>query len=608
MESKFSAWASALALTALTALTALAGCATPAAPADIRDIAQMRPEGASGYTDKPGWPTSRFAVATANPLATQAGYQIIQSGGSAVDAAIAVQMVLNLVEPQSSGLGGGAFLLHFDGKQVEAFDGRETAPMAATPALFLGADSQPMPFSQAAVGGRAVGVPGTLRMLEMAHRQHGRLPWAQLFAPAIHLAQNGFKVSARLNTLLKTDPYLRQDPPARAYFYQADGNPHPAGHVLRNPALAAVFQKIASQGADALYQGELAQAMVDKVRQHASNPGLLTLADLGGYQAKKRAAICQAYTANAGDFQVCGFPPPSAGAISVGQILGMLGNTAAAKLPLEKGLPSAAWLHLYTEASRLVFADRNLYLGDPDFVEPPAGSWMSLLDPAYLAARAALIAQGPGAQSMKIARPGQPAGFKTGYAPMPGQIEYGTSHISIVDAAGNALALTTTIEAAFGARQMVHGFLLNNELTDFSFSPGDANGAPIANRVQPGKRPLSSMAPTLVFEQQTGRLALAAGGSGGPFIIRQASVLVFAPLNWGLTVQEAANLPNFSSFNGPALLEKGRFPSETISALKAMGHSVVELDLPSGMQAIQRQGSGWLGGADPRREGTVMGD
>ncbi len=587
------------------ALAVLAGCAASEA---VNDIAQTRPEGATGFTEKPGWAAAKFAVATANPLATQAGYQILKAGGSAVDAAIAVQMVLNLVEPQSSGLGGGALLLHFDGQQVEAFDGRETAPMAATPALFLDAGGKPVSFGQAAIGGRAVGVPGTLRMLEMAHRQHGRLPWAQLFAPAIALAQNGFRLGARLHALLKADPYLRGDPVALAYFYQPDGSPHEVGHLLRNPALADVFQKIASQGTKAFYEGELAKAMVDKVQQHGNNPGLLSLSDLAAYQPKKRSAICHHYAANAGDYQVCGFPPPSSGAITVGQILGMLANTPAAKLPLEKGLPSAAWLHLYTEASRLAFADRSLYLGDPDFVDPPAGSWMSLLEPGYLAQRAALIAQGPGAQSMKVALPGQPAGVKSSYAPMAEQNEYGTSHISIVDAMGNALAMTTTVESAFGARQMVRGLLLNNELTDFSFAPADASGALIANRVQPGKRPLSAMSPTLVFDKKNGQLVMTTGGAGGPFIIRQASLMVFAPLNWGLTVQAAANLPNFSAFNGPALLEKNRFPLETIQSLRSMGHTVVEMDLPSGIQAIQRQGTGWLGGADPRREGNVMGD
>jgi gamma-glutamyltranspeptidase / glutathione hydrolase len=599
MKLKFSIWASAL------MLAALVGCA---GPGGVSDIAQVGPEATSRYTEKPGWAASRFAVAAANPLATQAGYEVLKAGGSAVDAAIAVQMVLGLVEPQSSGLGGGAFLLHYDGHQVEAFDGRETAPMKAGPNLFLGADGQSMAFGQAAVGGRAVGVPGALRMLEAVHRQYGRLPWANLFAPAIALSENGFKVSDRLHALLKADPYLRRDPQALAYFYRVDGSPHEVGHLLRNPALAQVLQKIATQGANALYVGEVAQAMVDKVRQHQANPGLLSLSDLSDYEPKKRLPICHAYTANAGDFRICGFPPPSSGAITVGQILGILASTPARSLALQGGIPSAAWLHLYTEASRLAFADRNLYIGDPDFVDPPAGTWMSLLDPQYLAARSLLIAQGPGAKSMRQAQPGKPPGAKISHAPMPDQTEYGTSHISIVDAFGSALAMTTTIESAFGARQMVHGFLLNNELTDFSFAPADANGVPVANRVQPGKRPLSSMSPTLVFDQKSGQMVMTLGGAGGPFIIRQASMMVFAPLNWGMTVQEAANLPNFSSLNGPTLLERSRFPPQTISALRAMGHAVMELDLPSGIQAIQRKGAGWLGGADPRREGNVMGD
>ena len=567
-----------------------------------------QPEGSSGYTDKPGWATTKFAVAAANPLATDAGYQVLKAGGTAVDAAIAVQMVLTLVEPQSSGIGGGAFLLHAHGGQVQAYDGRETAPAAADETLFLDASGKPLAFHDGVVGGRSVGVPGTVRMLEMAHRQHGKLPWAVLFQPAIQLAESGFKVSPRLNTLLANEKFLAKDPVAAAYFYDAAGKPWPVGHVLKNPELAAVLRQIATEGSRALHEGPVAQAIVDKVQKHPTNPGRLSLADLAGYQPRQRDALCVDYRARAQDYRLCGFPPPSSGAIAVGQILGILNQTHAASLPLQDGLPSAEWLHLYTEAARLAFADRALYVADPDFVQPPGGSWMSLLDPAYLASRAQLI----GAQSMKTAQPGRPGGSKTSLAPMPDQPEYGTSHISIVDAQGNALAMTTTIEDAFGARQMVKGFLLNNELTDFSFAPRDAQGAPIANRVQPGKRPRSSMAPTLVLDKASGQVLMSGGSPGGALIIHYTAKTLYGTLQWGLMPQQAINLPNFGSLNGPSLLEEKRFPPATVEQLRARGAEVREMNMTSGLQALTRgQAHGqpvWLGGADPRREGVVMGD
>ena len=561
----------------------------------------------------------RFAVAAANPLATAAGYQVLRDGGSAVDAAIAVQMVLTLVEPQSSGIGGGAFMLHFNGSAVEAFDGRETAPAAASEDLFLNADGKPMAFYDAVVGGRAVGAPGTVRMLEMAHRQYGVLPWAALMAPAIDLAEKGFKVSPRLHAMLKAEVHLKKDPTAAAYFYQADGAPQEIGHLLRNPDLAVLLRKIASQGSAAVLEGDVARAIVNKVRQHPSNPGLLSVSDLAGYRALKRAALCHDYSARGKDYSICGFPPPSSGAIAVAQILGLLNQTQAAELPLENGLPSAQWLHLYTEAARLAFADRAQYLGDPNFVSPPAGGWVGLLGPAYLAERAKLIAQGPNEQSMKTAKPGLPTGAKTVYAPMAEQVEYGTSHVSIVDGKGHSVAMTSTIEDAFGARQMVQstpglagGFLLNNQLTDFSFSPRDGNGNPIANRVEPGKRPRSSMAPTMVFDKATGELLISAGSPGGALIIHFVSKTIYGLLNWGLTPQESIELPNFASLNGPSVLEENRFPAATLEALNARGHEVREANMTSGLQAIARthaEGTpSWLGGADPRREGLVMGD
>jgi gamma-glutamyltranspeptidase/glutathione hydrolase len=594
----------------------LAGCTT--APT-FRYQVPDQPEGSSGFAEKPGWSTQRFAVAAANPLATDAGYQALRAGGSAVDAAIAVQMVLTLVEPQSSGIGGGAFMMHFNGVEVEAFDGRETAPYAADERLFLGADGKPLPFYDAVVGGRSVGTPGTVRMLEMVHRQYGTLPWATLLEPAIVLAEGGFKVSARLNALLKTEVHLKKDPVAAAYFYRPDGTPHDVGYVLRNPALAAVLRKIAAGGSQALHEGEIAQAIVNKVRLHPSNPGQLSMADLSNYKAIKRAALCHDYRANTRDYRICGFPPPSSGAIAIGQILGTLNQTNAAQLPLEAGIPGTQWLHLYTEAARLAFADRAQYLGDPDFVAPPAGNWLSLLNTDYLAERARLIGQNPDASSMKTAKPGTPKGAPMAFAPMTEQVEYGTSHISIVDGNGRAVAMTTTIEDAFGARQMVNvqpglagGFLLNNELTDFSFSPRDGAGLPVANRVEPGKRPRSSMAPTLVFDKGTGAVLMSGGSPGGALIIHFVAKTLYGVLNWGMTPQTAINLPNFASLNGPTVLEEKRFPATTIDALKARGHEVREANMTSGLQAIARGQSQakpvWLGGADPRREGIVMGD
>lgn len=599
----------------LTAL--LAGCGTPTRPtAGLNYQIPAQPEGSSGYTEKPGWATEQFAVAAANPLATDAGYQVLKAGGSAIDAAIAVQMVLGLVEPQSSGIGGGAFLLHAAGSQVLAYDGRETAPAAATENLFLKADGQPMAFHDAVVGGRSVGTPGVVRMLELAHREHGKLPWASLLQPAIQLAEQGFKVSPRLHTLLRSEKFLPSDPVARAYFYGVDGQPLPVGTLLKNPAYAQVLRAIAQHGSQALHEGPVAQAIVDKVRNHPTNPGVLSLQDLAGYQPKKRQALCHDWNLPASapggaarSYAVCGFPPPSSGAIAVGQILGILGHTPAARMPLgSDGLPSADWLHYYTEAARLAFADRALYVADPDFVQPPGGSWHTLLDNRYLQERARLI----GMQSMKVAKPGNPAQFKVGHAPMPEQIEYGTSHISIVDAFGNALAMTTTIEDQFGSRQMVQGFLLNNELTDFSMAPRAADGQPIANRVQPGKRPRSSMAPTLVFDKATGQVIMSAGSPGGAQIIHYTAKTLQGVLGWGLTPQQAINLPNFSSLNGPTLLEAKRFPAATVQALQARGAEVKEQDLTSGLQAITRgEAHGkrfWFGGADPRREGVVMGD
>jgi gamma-glutamyltranspeptidase/glutathione hydrolase len=431
-----------------------------------------------------------------------------------------------------------------------------------------------------------------------------------LIEPAIALAEQGFKVSPRLHTLLQADHHLKKDPLALRFFYNAQGQAWPIGHVLRNPEYAHVLRRIATEGSRALHEGPVAQAIVKRT-QTAPRPGTLSLQDLAGYQPRVREALCFDHTAQSRAYRICGFPPPSSGQIAIGQILGLLARTSPQGAEFSVGLPSPDWLHRYTEASRLAFADRAQYLADPDFVSAPAGNWRSLLAPDYLRERSRLI----GAQSMKVATPGQPAGVKTSWAPMPPQTEYGTSHISVVDAQGRAVAMTTTIEAAFGSRRMVTtddsragGFLLNNELTDFSFAPADAQGRPIANRVEPGKRPRSSMSPTLVFDKATGQLLMSGGSPGGALIIHYTAKLLAGTLHWGLNAQQAVSLPNFGSLNGPTVLEENRFPVSTVDALQARGHEVREMEMTSGLQAIERTPQGWLGGADPRREGVVLGD
>ena len=593
----------------LLTLALLTACSSQPPVSAWRYSVPEQPEAASGHTDKPGWAYSRQAVAAANPLATDAGLQLLRAGGSALDAAIAVQLVLGLVEPQSSGIGGGAFLLHFDGRRVQAFDGRETAPAGAHTDMFL-ENGKPLPFDEAVLSGRAVGVPGAVRMLETAHRQHGTLPWAQLFTPAITLAEQGFQVSPRLHTLLQNDPHLRKDPLAARFFYDAKGQAWPVGHVLRNPEYAHVLRRIAAQGSRALHEGPVAQAIVARTAQPPL-AGALSLDDLQTYRPREREALCLDHTARARTYRICGFPPPSSGQIAIGQILGLLGHTTPQGAEWAGGLPSPDFVHRYTEASRLAFADRAQFVADPDFVSAPGGDWRSLLAPDYLRLRSTLI----GAQSMKVAPPGQPGGTKTSFAPMPMQPEYGTSHISVVDAHGRAVAMTTTIEAAFGARRMVTtdparpgGFLLNNQLTDFSFAATDAQGRPIANRVEPGKRPRSSMSPTLVFDKASGELLMSGGSPGGALIIHYTAKLLAGTLHGGLNAQQAISLPNFGSLNGPTLLESGRFGLAMTEALKTRGHEVREMEMTSGLQAIERTATGWFGGADPRREGIVLGD
>jgi gamma-glutamyltranspeptidase / glutathione hydrolase len=580
----------------------------PAAAAEPRPPAA--PEIAGTWVDKPGWTYAQVAVAAANPLAAEAGVQMLRAGGAAIDAAVAVQMVLALVEPQSSGVGGGAFLLHWDGARLEAWDGRETAPGAADERLFLQPDGRPMDLELAAVGGRAVGTPGVVMMLEQAHRRHGQLPWAQLIQPAIELADQGFEVSPRLHALLRAETALRRDAQAGAYFYRADGQPHPVGHRLRNPALAQVLRAIAAQGSAALHRGAVARDIAERVQGHAGNPGRLTTADLADYQVKRREPMCTDWLTH---YRVCGMPPPSSGHLAVMQMLGMLERlpvTSADTSAPASGVPGPDWLHVYIEAARLAFADRGQYVADPDFVASPAGGWQSLLDDGYLRQRAALI----GTRAMKQALPGQTAGARSAWAPQPAQVEHGTSHISIVDGEGRGLAMTTSIEAAWGSRIMsdggsglAGGFLLNNQLTDFSLAPTDAAGRPIANRLQPGKRPRSSMSPTLVFDRRDGRLIASLGSPGGAAIIHYTAKALLGIFDWGLDAQRAVDAPNFGSFENVAVLERGRFPAATLAALRARGHVVVETDLTSGAQVLRRTPEGWSGAADPRREGVVLG-
>ncbi len=536
-------------------------------------------------------PDPRQMVATAHPLATEAGLDILRAGGGAIDAAVAAHMVLTLVEPQSSGIGGGGFLLHYDGAGgVSAYDGRETAPAAAGPDMFLRPDGMPMAFYEAAVGGLAVGVPGTVRMLALAHRRHGRLPWARLFLPAIRLAEEGFPVSARLARQIADDEHLRRFPATAAYFYPG-GKSLSAGARLRNPVLAATLRAVAADP-DAFYRGPIAADIVAAVQSATGNPGRLAAVDMAGYRAVERAALCRPYRR----WTVCGMPPPSSGGIAVLQILGLLqGFDMAAQGP-----GSVEAVHLIAEASRLAFADRNRYVADADFVPVPVEG---LLRQDYLAARARAISP---ARRMDEALPGTPVGALSGAAPAPAAEPPSTSHLAVVDAEGEAVSFTASIESAFGARLMVGGFLLNNQLTDFAFRPA-ADGRAVANRVEPGKRPRSSMSPTLVLDER-GRLRLAIGSPGGANIIGYVAKTLIGVLDWGLAVDAAIALPNFVNRGGVTELEAGT-PLESIAApLRKLGHEVELVALTSGLQGIEATLDGRLvGGADPRREGVALG-
>ncbi|MDI3186398.1 gamma-glutamyltransferase [Pseudomonas paracarnis] len=595
-------------LTVIAATLALTACHTPV------NEQPPAPELGSGYrTDLSTRHAERHMAAAANPLAAEAGREMLRQGGSAIDAAIAMQAVLTLVEPQSSGIGGGAFIMLWDGHNVQAYDGRETAPAGAAERLFLKADGTPMAFTDAQIGGRSVGTPGVLRALEMAHKKSGHLPWAKLFEPAIRLSEQGFAISPRLHSLIAADRFIAQSPDMAAYFLNADGSPKATGTLLKNPALAAVFKRIAKEGPDALYQGSIADEIARKVQGHR-NAGSLSQADLKGYTAKQRAPLCTDYK----QWKVCGMPPPSSGGIAVAQILGTLQalETRTPRLAIAPmtpvksaspaGLePTPEAVHLLAEAGRLAFADRALYVADADFTPVPVAG---LVAPSYLAQRATLI----GERSMGIAKPGQPAGIQVAYAPDRSPLRISTSQVVAVDDQGGAVSMTTTVEAAFGSHVMVQGFLLNNQMTDFSFIP-EENGQPVANRVQPGKRPRSAMAPTLVFDRNSGELLATVGSPGGSQIIEYVSKSLVAMLDWKLDPQAAISLPNFGSRNGATELEAGLFSPALKQALKDKGHALSEIEMTSGVQAIVRtrdaQGKVTLsGGADPRREGEALGD
>jgi len=579
---------------ALAMLLAPSAVPMPAAAQPSR----AAPEAATGWNSAGLATAPSFMVAAANPLAVAAGLEMLREGGSAVDAAIAVQLVLGLVEPQSSGLGGGAFALHWDAarQELKSYDGREMAPAAATPERFL-VDGQPRRFGEAVFGGLSVGVPGVPRLLETLHARHGRLSWARLFAPAIKLATEGFRVSPRLHMLLRWHGADAFAPAARRYFFDTTGSGRPAGYLLRNPEYAATLRTLAERGADAFYTGPLAAAMVETVRGAPNHQGDLTPADLAAYRVKERESQCVLYRTH----RVCGIGPPSSGGPAVAQVLKLIEPFDLGTQPAHA--MNAKALHLIAEAEKLAFADRDAFIADPDFVPAPAG----LLNAAYLDQRRALIDP---AQAMARPTPGTPPQSASRAWGTDETVEAsGTSHLSIRDRDGNVLSMTTTIEAAFGSRLWAAGFLLNNELTDFAFRPVDRAGRPVANAVAPGKRPRSSMAPTIVFDAD-GKPWAALGSPGGSRIILYVVKALVALIDWKLDAQAAVALMNFGSRGGAFEIEVDH-PSAVWHALKVkpLGHRVSADLLTSGTHAIIIRKDGTLeGGADPRREGVAQGE
>ena len=556
----------------------------------------VAPETASGTATKQLVLAHRHMVVAANPLAAEAGLEVLRDGGNAADALVAVQAMLGLVEPQSSGLGGGAFLVWYDAKEkrLTTFDGRETAPAEATPSLFLDANGKPLPFYDAVVGGRSVGTPGTVRLLEAVHGKYGSKDWKGLFGQAIDLAEKGFAVSPRLHGEIAEDMgRLDHQPAARAYFYDQDGKPLAVGATLKTPAYAETLRAIASGGADAFYTGRIASDIVAAVRAHPTNPGHLSLQDLATYKAKERPAVCAPYRG----YEVCGMGPPSSGALTIGQILGMISGFEIGTLGPDD---PESW-RIIGDATRLAFADRDRYMADSDFVPMPKG----LLDQNYLKSRATLLRR-PTALGRDDVRPGDPPWEKAelridGFS----YPEHGTSHFVIVDDAGNIASMTTTIESAFGSRQMVDGFLLNNELTDFTFAPVK-DGHAVANRVEPGKRPRSSMAPTIVLKD--GKPVIAIGSPGGSNIISYVAEALIAMIDWKMDVQQAVSLPHFVNRFGTYDLEAETKAADMARDLQALGYQTKVDDQNSGLHGIEITPAGIEGGADPRREGVALGD
>ena len=533
-------------------------------------------------------------ISAANPYAAEAGRQMLRAGGSAVDAAIAAQLVLTLVEPESSGIGGGAFMMLYDPitKRTLSFDGRETAPASATPGMFLGADGKPRQHFDAIPGGLSTGVPGVIAMLDMAHKKYGRLPWSRLFAPAIALAEKGFPVGPKLAGTLKAFTTMARMPDIKRYFFHADGTPLAQGEILKNPELTKTLRLIAKGGAKAFYSGPIAQHIVDAVQRAPVNPGGMTLADIAGYRAVERPAVCGFYRG----YRLCSMGPPSSGGIAVLQILGML-----ERFPQKDLQPNTlSQVHLFTQASRLAFADRAMYLGDPDVINVPI---RGLIDRTYLAQRSALIDP---TKDMGTASAGTPPDKRADYAPQRTQQLPGTSHLSVVDDRGQVVTMTMTVEFVFGSEVMANGFFLNNELTDFSFEP-TRDGKPVANAPAPGKRPMSAMSPTIVFDGK-GDFAIATGSPGGPAIIDFVAQSLLAMIDGHLGPAAAAALPHALNLNSPTILEQGTAITALNDQLTAMGHTVIQRDLESGLHIIQRVRGGYRGGADPRRDGVAIGD
>lgn len=553
----------------------------------------MQPEETTAIANRQSVHAKTYMVAAANPLAAEAGRKILAAGGTAADAAVAIQLMLNLVEPQSSGLGGGAFALYWDAQKNEltSWDGRETAPMAATPDYWLGPDGKPVKWPNAVVGGRSVGVPGTLALIQALHMAYGRQSWADTFAPAIAQAEAGFEISDRMAAAIKgaLEFNLTSSAEARAYFLDADGNPLPAGHILKNPAFADTLRQIAQDGSGAFYQGQIAKDIVAATHTEV-NAGILTTEDFAQYEVKQRPPVCATYRI----WQICGMGPPSSGGLTVGQILRLL-----EPFDLGQGGPSAASYHLLAEASKLAFADRGLYMADSDFVPMPKG----LLNHAYLAERAKLIDP---AHAMSKAKPGTPPWDEAQiWAPDTQPEKAGTSHFVVVDSYGNMISMTTTIETGFGSGLMSHGFLLNNELTDFSLAPSE-DGKPIANRVEGGKRPRSSMAPTIVLRD--GKPVLLIGSPGGSQIIGYVAQALIAILDWGMDPQVAIDLGHVVNRNGGTDIEEGSDALNYADGLVALGQSIKGRNMNSGLHVIRIDENGLTGAADKRREGVAIGD